>query len=228
MYNRKFHTHYIKIEITSPYQYNILYYHKTEMLLSLLPENTENYIKKTSDKCEFCKDKNNLVNTFYDNKIIKCCSLCNLVLNFDKSYSFYGFLCKTNLSQLDIIQKTKMEYKKTGNIPFLHELDKEAKKINVQSYLYSQFKNKLDYKFCFTNKICDIINDDVDDVFDVPKSKEKRNIMDYLKVEEYVFNEEEKKHIESEISEIRKNNYNLLRDKETDFLHKIKKIEKCK
>lgn len=194
-----------------------------KMLLSLLPENTEKYIEKLSDKCYFCKDKNNLTNTFYDNKILKCCSLCNLILNFDKSYSLYGFLCKTNLSQLEIIQKTKTEHKKTGNIPFLHELDKEAKKVNIQAYLYAQFQNKSDYKFCFTNNVCLIMNDDVDDVFDVPKSKEKRYTLDYLKVDEYEFSKEEKKHIESEIEKIKKNNFSSLKEKEKEFIKKIER-----
>lgn len=191
------------------------------MFISLTPENTKNYTENFTDSCKFCEDKNNLVNTFYDNEIIKCCPLCNMIVNFNESYIFHGFLCKTNLSQLDIIKKTKEIYKKTGNIPFLNEIDKDAKKINIPTHLYAQFKNRTDYKFHFTNKIGSMINEDVDDIFDIVKSKEKRNIMDYLNVEEHEFDEQEKKMIKEEYREIKKNNYASFKKREENFLKKI-------
>lgn len=203
------------------------------MQISLLPENTQNYTKVENIKniknikCYFCDDKNNLVNTFYNNEIINCCTLCNVIVNFNKSYTFYCILCYSEMSQFDIIKITKKIYKDTGIIPFPQELDKNAKYVNIPVYLYAKFENKIDnFKLFFTCKILDIINDETDDVFDVPKikSKEKRNLCDYINIEKYEFDKKQKKARRVEILSVKKKNYDLFVEKEDKFIKKIQNI----
>jgi hypothetical protein len=194
------------------------------MPISLLPENTENYVEINNKKCKFCEEKNKFINTFYNNEIFNCCPLCNVTVNFNKSYTFYCVLCYSELSQIDIIKKTKKIYKETGLIPFPKELDNNVKYINIPVYLYAKFENKnSNFKLFFTNKVIDIINDETDDVFDIPKTKEKRILCDYINIDRYLFDEQQKIMYDTEIMEIKKKNYNLLYRAKTKFTNKIAK-----
>lgn len=194
------------------------------MELSLIPTDITNFIKKNNVKCLFCETKKNLLNTYYKQEIINCCPLCNIIINFNKTYTFYAVLCHSKMSQLDIIKTTKKLYEENNIIPLPKEIDANAKYIKLPLYLFAQFENKeylKNYRVFFTCKAGDIITEEIDDVFDdKPKKKIKRDICEYVG-EPYVFTEKEIKKINKELYKIKNNNFKLLLDKEEKFIEKI-------
>jgi hypothetical protein len=193
------------------------------MYLSQTPQNLNIDLLKNekNNDCYFCKSKTNLNVTYLDDKIVNACYICHIIKNFDKEFSLNVILCNTELTQLEIIQKTRDFYNKNGYIPTPNEIDSKAKFIKIQPYIFSKFKNRENfekYQVFFTNNISNMLLDDSDDVFDIkPKKNDKKNLSDYFTIQKYEFSEKELEELNKEYGEIAKNNSNFVSEYEINL-----------
>jgi len=165
-------------------------------------------------ECEFCCGNINLKNTFYKDKFIKVCEFCNIIINFEKKYTFCCILCNSSMKQRKIIKKTIEKYNENKKIPLPNEIDENVKFVEIPVYLYAQFiERNPNYKIFFT---CGIENY-------LPKifANTKSNIYDYFNIEKYVFDEFEKNYVENEIQQIKNNEKSILLENKELFYKKI-------
>ena len=153
--------------------------------------------------------------------------MCHCVINYQKDYIFYGFLGKTEMTQLEIIKATWKAYNKKGTIPLSREIDPEVQLVKIPIYLFSQFTHKFqfpDYCLFFTSKIEDIIKDDFDNVFN-PATGKKVDFLKYLDVPLYELTEKEDNKIKEQIKRIKKQNFEMMVEKKNILDKRVEKVK---
>jgi hypothetical protein len=105
--------------------------------------------------CDNCNLKYATIN---NNK----CVFCNIITENKKSDIYNFIICKSNLNEIDIINKTYDFFNKNDKIPEPKDIDINAKLIKVNPYLFKKniisdlFKKNIisnEYKIFFTNCI---------------------------------------------------------------------------
>ncbi len=96
--------------------------------------------------CENCNLKYAVVN---NNK----CIFCNIITATKKSDIYNFIICKSNLNQNDIINKTYEYFIENDKIPEPKDIDINAKLIKINSYLFIKNIVSNEYKIFFTNCI---------------------------------------------------------------------------
>jgi hypothetical protein len=180
------------------------------------PEQSGNYQDCKNNECYFCKCHDNLNDSFYAEKIITVCFLCNMIISNKKNYINMCLLCYSeNLTQQDIINKTRKYYNKHGTIPFPQQLDPDVKMINIPVYIFSQFENKKSFDHFlvfFTSHIQNHMENEIKNAFSVSKKKEP--LSKYYECVDYEFTDEQLESAEQEKSKIQKNNFSCMIDAE--------------
>lgn len=108
----------------------------------------DNYEEEDLEYCPFCGVKLNSSYTVYLKKEkIKTtsCYMCKIINNNSKSYIQELIVCKTKLSQLDIIRKTFEFYKNNNRIPYITEIDENAKLVPINAFVFAQIIKKKKY-----------------------------------------------------------------------------------
>lgn len=185
-------------------------------ILCLNPDiNQDSYDKNKTKRCYFCDSKQINYESYYENMILNTCFLCHMTINYQKDHLFYGFLAKSNLSQIEIIKKTWEHYNKTETIPFASDIDPNVKLVKLNPYVYSQIKNNdiKNIKLFFTSRITEIIEDDYDAVFN-PSKKLNKNYEEYYNLPQYYFSEDMDDLIRNRISRLKDNHKTLYNNKE--------------
>lgn len=198
------------------------------MYITLTPEiDIDNTPEDFAKKCYFCESKINLQLTYHDDKIINSCPLCHIVVNYCKEYIYHSILCHTKLSQLEIIKKTWEFYNSKGYVPKPTEIDPNTKIIKIPTFIFANFRDKKYFQnFCvfFTNKIENMLTDDIDDIFTPSKDKKIMDILDYFDIPEYIFTDEEREKKDGEINNVRNNNYDIMIQTEDNLKKKFIKL----
>ena len=83
----------------------------------------------------------------------KLCVFCNIVMETKKSDIYNFIICKSNLDQNDIINKTYEFFHKHDKIPIPYEIDPKVKLITINPYLFKKNIISDTYKIFFTNCI---------------------------------------------------------------------------
>lgn len=96
--------------------------------------------------CENCNLKYAIINN-------NNCVFCNIITDTKKSDIYNFIICKSNLNQNDIINKTYDFFNKNDNIPEPNIIDTNAKIIKVNPYLFKKNIISNEYKIFFTNCI---------------------------------------------------------------------------
>ncbi len=96
--------------------------------------------------CENCNLK-------YSNITNKKCVFCNIITNTKKSDIYNFIICKSDLDQNDIINKTYEYFMNNDNIPEPREIDKKSLLIKTNPYLFIKNIVSEEYKIFFTNCI---------------------------------------------------------------------------
>jgi hypothetical protein len=96
--------------------------------------------------CENCNLK-------YATVINKLCVFCNIIIDTKKSDIYNFIICKSDLDQNDIINKTYEFFNKNDKIPIPYEIDPNAELIKVNPYLFKMNIISNKYKIFFTNCI---------------------------------------------------------------------------
>lgn len=96
--------------------------------------------------CENCHLKYAIVN---NNK----CVFCNIITNTKKSDIYNFIICKSDLNQNDIINKTYEYFINNDKIPEPCDIDINAKLIKINPYLFKKNIISNEYKIFFTNCI---------------------------------------------------------------------------
>jgi hypothetical protein len=87
-------------------------------------------LEKGSNKvCTNCSNKMRALYNYHDLPY-KLCELCNTVYRYSTRRMYAGIVCQTDLTQLDIVNKTYEFLKKNKRIPKVSEVDESAKIIN--------------------------------------------------------------------------------------------------
>jgi hypothetical protein len=63
------------------------------------------------------------------------CEFCKVTLTYDKNDTYKIIVLKSSLSQRDIIDKTIEFFNKNGSVPSPHNIDQDAKRIDISSQL---------------------------------------------------------------------------------------------
>lgn len=95
--------------------------------------------------CTIC---NNNYKEIIDNK----CVFCNIIHKNNKYDVFNIVIGITNLSQIDIINKTYEFFMKNNRIPYPNEIDDKVKILNVNPYIYRKDNSK--FNNCQLNNNC--------------------------------------------------------------------------
>ena len=107
----------------------------------------DDYKKKDNQNCYFCglDLANNSLNTYLheEKKIVKTCCFCNIVINFKIQHIEDVLIGTSNLSQLEIIQKTIKYIIKNETFPSILDIDKDAKLVNILSYKFVKYYSTL-------------------------------------------------------------------------------------
>lgn len=180
--------------------------------------------------CYFCESKINLSKTLYNKKFISCCFLCHIIVNFEKSHIYHGVLCHTNLSQSEIIHKTWEFFFEKNYVPLPIEIDPNAKRVNISSYLFANFEKKsnFSYGFFFTNKIHKMLIDELDEldeIFSSNKKSKKYDLLDYFNIEKYEISEDEKEKINKELNKLMNKNYSIMLETENILKERYIKLD---
>jgi hypothetical protein len=96
--------------------------------------------------CENCNQKYALIN---NNK----CVFCNIVTENKKSDIYNFIICKSDMNQDDIINKTYEYFINCDKIPLPNNIDIDAKLIKINPYLFKKNIISSKYKIFFTNCI---------------------------------------------------------------------------
>lgn len=92
------------------------------------------------NKCYFCGSN---VNSYYSYIIndmeFEICGLCNIVCNYNYKNIKNCVVCWSKMTQNDINMRTNIFINKNNRIPNIHEIDKNAKIINLSFPLISLF-----------------------------------------------------------------------------------------
>lgn len=81
------------------------------------------------------------------------CVFCEII-KINKKDNVYNFIiCKSNLTQEEIIKKTYEMIIRNDIMPTPTQIDSESIKININPYLFRKYINNDDYKVFFTNCI---------------------------------------------------------------------------
>jgi hypothetical protein len=168
--------------------------------------------------CYFCKSElgggDKLYNATHQEKTIKVCPLCDIIVNNKKKHIEMCLLCYSELSQKKIIKETRKYYDECGNIPLPREIDPDVSLISLPVYMFAQFEDKTqfeNYRVFFTNKI----KDELESSFAISfEETDGPDLMQYYEMKEYTFSEEEVKLIKKELNNIKKNNFSIMEEKE--------------
>lgn len=82
-------------------------------------------LDKKTKVCTNCSNKMRILYN-YEGLPIKLCELCNIIHRYSPHTMHKGIICKTELSQLEIINKTYEFLKKKKRIPRIIEIDQDA------------------------------------------------------------------------------------------------------
>ena len=96
--------------------------------------------------CQNCNLKYAVIN---NNK----CVFCNIITDTKKSDIYNFIICKSDLNQIDIINKTYEYFMEHDKIPEPSDIDINTKLIKTNSYLFKKNINSDEYKIFFTNCI---------------------------------------------------------------------------
>ena len=107
----------------------------------------DDYKKKDNQNCYFCGFEldNKSLNTYLhqEKKIVKTCCFCNIVTNFKIQNIEDVLIGTSNLSQLEIIQKTIKYIIKNETFPSILDIDEDAKLVNLLSYKFVKYYSNL-------------------------------------------------------------------------------------
>ena len=96
--------------------------------------------------CENCDLKYVSINN-------KKCVFCNIITDTKKSDMYNFIICKSDLTQLDIINKTYEYFIENDKIPEPKDIDIHAKLIKINPNLFKKNIISNEYKIFFTNCI---------------------------------------------------------------------------
>lgn len=187
----------------------------------------DKYPKENSKGCNFCESKNCPYVSLHNNKIIDTCFMCHCVINHQKDYVFYGFLGRTEMTQLEIIKATWKEFNKKGKIPLPQEIDPEVRLVKIPVYFFSQFTQKpqfSDYCFFFTSKVEDMLRDEFDNVFN-PATGRKIDFLKYWDIPRYELTEEENNKIEEQMKRIKKQDFEMMIEKKNILDKRMERVK---
>lgn len=85
-------------------------------------------LKKSISNCSNCSTKMKIL---YDYSSFKLCELCNIVFKYDNYTIHKGILCRTDLTQKQIIDLTHKFLKSKKRIPRILEIDPNAKIVDM-------------------------------------------------------------------------------------------------
>lgn len=164
-------------------------YNNCEMKITKIDNNidiNDNDYKPNTTKCYFCNNTKKLYKTYYNEKFVDACFLCNMIVNYKKEYLFFASIGKTNMTQIDIINKTWKLYEKNKTIPLPKEIDDKVEFVKIPVYIYSEFKEidkKDDYVLFFTNKVDKFISEEFDNCENIfgNGKKVKNDFLSYIK-----------------------------------------------
>lgn len=131
-------------------------------------------------ECEYCQTTQNKV---YELDSKKLCYLCYCIRKFTKQDIYNYVICYSELNQIDIIKQTWNLYNKNGTIPLPTEIDPSVQLVKINIYVFLLTQNFGKYKIFFTNKLDDVVNTEIENIFKV-KSK-KCNFVEYYKLPIY-------------------------------------------
>lgn len=154
--------------------------------------------------CNFCQCDKNLSDEYYEDKPIKTCFLCRIVMANKKEDVYRCLLVHSSLSQLDIIKATRKYYEKHGTIPFPQQLDPGVQMANLPVYTFSKFPDKSKFEnivVYFTANVQDFMEDEIELQFKISKKKEP--ILKYYEIPKYYFSTEQQESIENQINIVR-------------------------
>jgi hypothetical protein len=158
------------------------------------------YIECKKNKCQLCDVETFKCCSSFDfinKKIYKTCILCNIIINFKKSYIGKFIFVNSKMSQKEINNKTIEYYKKYQTIIKPDILDKKCKLIIISPYMLSKmfdimrfddlihFKN---YKIMFTGEITKNFNEPKN-VF-IKKVEQIKYDNSYFDIDKYEFKNE--------------------------------------
>uniref|UniRef100_A0A6C0EEG2 Uncharacterized protein n=1 Tax=viral metagenome TaxID=1070528 RepID=A0A6C0EEG2_9ZZZZ len=87
-------------------------------------------------------------------KIYYLCVFCRILKNFKMQYISDVVVCKSKMSQSKIIKTTYDLFIKNKKIPYPHDVDEDAERVELFAYKFFKNKDKYkDYKIFYTNKI---------------------------------------------------------------------------
>ncbi len=96
--------------------------------------------------CENCNLKYAVINS---NK----CVFCNIITDTKKTDIYNFIICKSDMDQNDIINKTYEYFIENDKIPEPKDIDTHAKLIKINPYLFKKNMILNEYKIFFTNCI---------------------------------------------------------------------------
>jgi hypothetical protein len=96
--------------------------------------------------CENCNLKYATINN-------KKCVFCNIITENKKSDIYNFIICKSDIDQIDIINKTYEYFINNDKIPEPNNIDSNSKLIKVNPYLFKKNIISNEYKIFFTNCI---------------------------------------------------------------------------
>ena len=98
------------------------------------------------NECKHCELKYSVVTD-------KLCEFCNIIKNNNKLNIYKFVICQTELTQIEIIQKTYDYFNISKCIPSPNQIDNNCKIIKVNPYLFRESIQSDKYKIFFTNCI---------------------------------------------------------------------------
>jgi len=205
-----------------------------KLQLSNIPNQDEENIDDSEDEdndyCSCCGVKLNSIYTVYlkkEEKKTSACYMCRIVANFDKCHNEELIVCKTKLEQVEIIRKTFEFFKKNKTIPYINEIDENAKKIAISAKDFcniienKKYKKKLKNIAVFMSSHVGLVlnKNNNNNMFGGSKINIKKYNNEYYDLPEYELNKKEKKIIDKY--------YSKLEDKKSEAINHTKiKIDK--
>jgi hypothetical protein len=117
-------------------------------------DDIDNYGRKCNTECYFCGYDVTVDTYIYTKKlIVRTCILCRTIYNFSNGDMGNVIVCKSELSQIDIIKKTHQYLKKTNKIIFPLDIDLTIKIVRISPIKYAKNKGNYNFVFCFTGEM---------------------------------------------------------------------------
>lgn len=199
----------------------------------------DNYNYSPESKlCYFCNEKydRGYITYLYNSNLkTHSCFLCNSVINFNYLSLGKCFLIFSELSQVEINERTLNFFNQNSFLPNLKLLDPNAKLIKMSIYLFmksfdimnnNEKKKFANIKIAFTGEACNNLESksknyknyfediEISNTSDKKKLDNVKYDLSYLEFDQYVFTTEQ--------SQILNNKINQLRQQDNDnFLHTI-------